>query len=282
MNAIHLVVTIIFLLTQSVLRKMYSEQTKSAGVYTFSVFSALGALLFFLVTLKNPIWDLRILPYAIAFSVGYLSSGIFGLKAISVGSLSLTSLIVNFSLIIPTFYGLLFLGESGSIFFYIGVATLLVALVLVNKSSESTPITGKWLLFVTIAFVGNGMCSLSQTLQQNALEGAGKNEFMIIALLVVVLGSSIMMFRQERKNIKLYIKLGTGKGLVCGVANGIVNLLVMVLLGTMPASVVFPLITGGSIVFTYFISKTAFHEKLSKRQTIGFVLGVASVILLNL
>lgn len=282
MNSVYLIITMVFLLAQSVLRKLYSEQTKSAGVYTFSVFSACGALLFFLITMKDPVWDLRILPYAIIFAASYLSAGIFGLKAISVGSLSLTSLITNFSLIIPTFYGLLFLGERGSVFFFFGVAALLVALVLVNKSSDSTPITGKWLFYVAIAFAGNGMCSLSQTLQQNAFQGAYKNEFMIFALLLVVIGSAIMMFTQERKNIKVYVKFGTVKGLACGVANGVVNLLVMVLLGSMPASVVFPLITGGSIVFTYVISRTAFREKLSKRQTIGFVFGVASIILLNL
>jgi len=91
-----------------------------------------------------------------------------------------------------------------------------------------------------------------------------------------------MMLTQERKDMKAFVKLGTVKGIGCGIANGIVNLLVMVLLGTMPASVVFPLITGGSIVFTYVVSRTLFHEKLSKRQTIGFILGVISVVLLNL
>lgn len=282
MNSIYLIITLIFLLTQSVLRKLYSEKTQSAGVYTFNVFAGTGALLFFLLTMKDPVWDLGILPYAVIFAVSYLSAGIFGLKAIAVGSLSLTSLITNFSLIIPTFYGLLFLGERGGAFFFIGVTALFVALVLVNKSSESMPITGKWLFYVAIAFAGNGMCSLSQTLQQNAFNGAGKNELMIMALVLVVLGSAVMMLLQERKNLKVYIKLGTVKGLACGVANGIVNMLVMVLLGSMPASVVFPLITGGSIVFTYVISRTVFHEKLSKRQTIGFLLGIVSIVLLNL
>lgn len=105
---------------------------------------------------------------------------------------------------------------------------------------------------------------------------------MILALALVVIGSAIMMVRQEWKDIKVYVKYGTVKGLACGVANGIVNMLVMVLLGAMPASVVFPLITGGSIVFTYAISRTAFRERLSDRQTVGFVFGVASIILLNL
>lgn len=282
MNSIYLVTILIFLLTQSVIRKLYSKKTHGAGVYTFSVFSAIGALLFFLLTIKNPVWDLRILPYALVFAVSYLSSGLFGLKAISVGSLSLTSLITNCSLIVPTFYSLLFLGEKGSVFLFAGVAFLIIALILVNKSSESMPITGKWLLYVSISFIGNGMCSLTQKLQQDAFEGAGKNELMIFALLFVIAGSAVMMFLQERKDIVPCAKVGFLSGIVCGIANGIVNLLVMVLLGTMPASVVFPLITGGSIVLTYVVSRVFFHEKLSKRQTLGFLFGIASIVLLNI
>ena len=282
MNSIYLTTTVVFLLTQSVIRKLYSKKTNGGGVYTFNVFSGCGAVLFFLLTMKDPVWDLRILPYAIIFAASYLSSGIFSLKAISVGSLSLTSLIVNCSLIIPTFYSLLFLGEKGNVFLYVGVLVLIVALILVNKSSEAMPITGKWLIYVAIAFIGNGMCSLTQKLQQDAFEGSGKNELMIFALLFVVFGSIIFAYLSERNDAAVYIKFGVWKGLACGVANGIVNMLVMVMLGTMPASVVFPLITGGSIVLTHIISKVFFHEKLSRRQTIGFLFGVASVILLNL
>lgn len=282
MNSIYLTTTLIFLLTQSVIRKIYSKKTGGGGTFTFNIFSGCGAVLFFLITIRNPNWDLRILPYAIIFAASYLASGIFGLKAIFVGSMSLTSLIVNCSLIVPTFYSLVFLGEKGSVFLYVGVVFLLIALILVNKSSDSTPITGKWLLYVAIAFVGNGMCSLTQKLQQDAFHGAGKNELMIFALLFVIVGSILFACFYERKDASVYVKFGVWNGLACGVANGIVNLLVMVMLGTMPASVVFPLITGGSIVLTHVISTVFFHEKLSRRQTIGFLFGIASVILLNL
>lgn len=282
MNTGLLITTLLFMTTQSVVRRMYTDKTGGAGVYTYSVFAGLGALVFFLITAKDLKWDLGILPYSIVFALAYLSSGIFVTKAISIGSLSLTSLINNCSLIIPTFYSLLFLDEDGSLMLYAGIVLLIFALILVNKTSESLQITGKWLLYVFISFAGNGLCSLTQKLQQYAFDGAGKNELMIMALAIVIVGSIIMAFIYERKSVAAYSKHGMLNGLACGVANGIVNMLVMVLLGKMPASVVFPLISGGSIVLTHIVSWILYKEKLSRRQTIGFILGVLSIVLLNL
>lgn len=266
---------------QSVCKKVYTGQVKG-GTYTYSVLGGVGTVIFFLVTAKDLTWDPRIVPYAVVFGISYVMSGIFGLKAIAVGSLSLTSLVINCALVLPTFYGLIFWNETGSVPLYAGILLLIIALILVNKTSVTTPVTGKWLLYVAISFLGNGMCSISQNAQQKALDGAGKNELMILALTIVILASSILALIKERDQIKLYVKKGMTTGLLGGVSNGVVNLMVMYLVGRLPASVVFPMISGGSIVLTYIVSRVFYKEKLSRRQTIGFLLGLLSIVLLNL
>lgn len=282
MNSLLLITTLLSLTLQSVLRKQYTVRTGGNGVYTYTVLSGIGTLIFFLVTSKDLNFQPGILPYAVWFAASYILAGIFGLKATAEGSLSLTSLIVNCALIIPTLYGLIFLKEPGSIFLYIGIAFLFVAMILVNKTSETMPITWKWLLYVTIAFAGNGMCSVSQKIQQDAFEGAGKNELMIIALGIVVVVNAALMIATDRKQLGVFFKSGWANGLLAGSANGVVNLFVMIMLGLMPASVVFPLISGGSIVLTYAVSRVFYKEKLSLRQTVGFLFGILSIVLLNL
>ena len=155
-------------------------------------------------------------------------------------------------------------------------------MILVIKTREAMPITWKWLLYVTIAFAGNGMCSLSQKIQQDAFEGTGKNELMIIALGIVVAVNAVFMIVKDRNEIGVFIKRGSVSGLLAGAANGVVNLFVMIMLGLMPASVVFPLISGGSIVLTYVVSRVFYNEKLSRRQMVGFIFGILSIVLLNL
>ena len=69
---------------------------------------------------------------------------------------------------------------------------------------------------------------------------------------------------------------------LCGVANGVVNLLVMVASLTIEKSVMFPLISAGGIVLTWIISVFLYKEKLSMKQNIGLVLGIVSIVFLNL
>jgi len=69
---------------------------------------------------------------------------------------------------------------------------------------------------------------------------------------------------------------------LCGLANGIVNLFTMILSNTMPASVMFPLISGGGIILSTIVSIVLYKEKLNTYQFIGLLMGIASVVFLNL
>jgi multidrug transporter EmrE-like cation transporter len=61
-----------------------------------------------------------------------------------------------------------------------------------------------------------------------------------------------------------------------------VNLLVMILSGLMPVSLMFPIISAGGIVAIFVISLVFYKEKLSRLQIIGYILGTVSVVLLNI
>ena len=52
------------------------------------------------------------------------------------------------------------------------------------------------------------MCTVVQKMQQVASDGAYKNEFMIVALAIVIVIMLAMTFVKERKNIKLFAKSG--------------------------------------------------------------------------
>ena len=91
-----------------------------------------------------------------------------------------------------------------------------------------------------------------------------------------------MAFTRERKDIVFCIKKGWLPASLCGVANALVNLLTMVLQGRMPVSVLFPLVSSGGLVLTFFLSRFIYKEKLSKVQIAGFLLGTLSVVFLNI
>ena len=58
----------------------------------------------------------------------------------------------------------------------------------------------------------------------------------------------------------------------------IMNYINLKLSGVLPSQLFFPLINGSSIVLSSIMSVIIFKEKLSKRQTIGLIGGIVSLI----
>ena len=251
-------------------------------MYFFNAIISAAALLFFAVTATKLDFDISFIPYSIGFAVSYAIATVFLVLAIAYGSLSLTSLFFSYSLMIPTLYGLVFLKDDISVVFILGLALLVVSLFLVNKNDKKAKFSFKWIICVILAFLGNGMCTVVQNMQQVAFDGAYKNEFMIVALAIVALVMSIMSLIKERKAMKVYAKAGWHWALICGLLNGMVNLFVMILSRSMPVSVMFPLISAGGLVVTYLVSRFVYKESLTKLQFVGFILGLAAVVFLNI
>ena len=161
---------------------------------------------------------------------------------------------------------------------------LFVSLVLIHveKKAAEKKITLKWVLYAAVAFVGNGMCSTIQKMQQLSCNGLYKNEFMVIALAVSFVVLTIAALIPERKNLFVYMKKGFVWYISCGIANGVVNYLTLVLALRMPASIMFPVISAGGIITTALVSIFVYKEKLSLQQYIGLGLGTLAIVVLNI
>lgn len=282
LNMTYLLAIVVLCSLQGVLKKPYTDKTGGRGVYFFSAATAFFALMFFVVTSKSFDFEIKMLPYSAAFAVFYCLSTVFTVLAVPIGPLSLTSLMISYSLLLPTFYGIIFLGDKLSLGLIVGIVLLLISIFLANGKIDGAGINLKWLIYAIIASVSNGMCSVVQKAEQVAFDGAYKNEFMIVALIIVTVVMVVMIFAKERKEIKLYFKSGWLICTACGAMNGAVNLLTMVITGKMPVSVIFPMISAGGLLATYLLSKFLYKEKLTKMQFAGLLVGMASAVFLNI
>lgn len=282
MNILYLIVIILGISGQNILKKPYTDKNGGKSAYTFCAMVSIVAMLFFVLTSGSLCFSVSLLPYSLGFAAAYSIATVFAVISVSCGLLSLTSLIISYSLMIPAFYGIIFLGDSFDALFIIGMILLVISLLLINNVSVGNKISFKWLISVFLAFAGNGMCSVVQKMQQLRFDGKYKNEFMIIALAAVTVITLPMIFVSERKNALVYIKIGWRFAVPCGILNGVVNLFVMLISEKMPVSVIFPLISAGGIAVTYIISKYFYKEKLTIIQTAGFIAGIISIVFLNL
>ncbi len=266
--------------------KQFQRQGFGNRTLMFTAMISLAALIPFLVASGGRLTlSLDYLPYSVAFAVSYSVSFAFQILALSCGPLSLTMLIQSYSLLLPTFYGILFLDEDAGIFFYIGVALLAICLLLTHGRGEDdgeTRIRPRWFVFAWLSFLGNGMCSVIQKMETVALGKTYQNEFMITALLLIFAVFGMVGILRERKQLARFVRRGWYWGTLCGLINGGVNLGVLVLSGRMPASLQFPLVSAGSLLVSLLFSVLLCRERLTRRQCIGVGVGILSVVCLNL
>ena len=173
---------------ESVFQKLYNCNTspQKIGFFGFNFIVIISALIaFWFMPKSENVMPLDIYIYAGAFAATYLSARFFTLLAIGEGALSLTSLVVSYSLLIPTFYGVFFLHEELDMVKIIGLILLFVSLYFVGDAKKTGGVTKKWFLYIILAFAGNGMCSTIQKMYQLKSGGDFKAEFMIIALTVI-------------------------------------------------------------------------------------------------
>lgn len=244
----------------------------AASLCLFTLLSLIGGFQFHLPTLI----------YALIFGTGFAVAVYFNYQAVRLGPLSLTSLFIAYSLIIPTLSGILFLSEPFRLTSAAGIGLLLISLLLINGRTDknSAPITKKWVIVVLLAFLGNGLCSLMPKLHQAAYPGLYRTEFMTFGMVLVTTVFLISFLRQ--KAARTLTRSFLLPAATAGLANGAVNLLVLVLASQLPAALMYPMISAGGIVITFFLSRFVFHERLSKVQLIGFGVGILSIVALNL
>ena len=133
-----------------------------------------------------------------------------------------------------------------------------------------------------LAFLGNGFCSTVQKIQQLHFDGQYKSEFMIIAITISAVLLFTLAFCRERE--RLFTGLNTCRLwiLASGLSNGIVNFCTMILTNRLPASVMFPVISAGSTVLSSLVSIFLFKEELTRKQYAGLILGILSLVVMNL
>lgn len=286
MNYVLLSVAAVAVTCQDIFKQKYNVRSKG-GIFFFSGMISLFAMIGFILINRDWRWNSILLFPAGVFAVSYALCTVFAVLAIRHGSLAKTTLIVSCSLLIPSFYGVILLREPVSATLIIGLVLLVVALVLINyekSGGNNKPITWKWAIFVSLAFLGNGMCSTVQKAEQMRFGNVGKNLFMIMALgmVTVFLFLLSVLTKEERALWRDSLQKGWHWALLCGAANALTNFLTLYLNPFLPASVMYPVISAGGIVLSFLYATLIYKERFDQRQKLGFLIGVLSVILLNL
>lgn len=275
---------VLFSVTQSAATKLFNRQASESSVFN-AVKASSALLLFALMAVFDFAFHLPTLAFGCLYGLSLCVSMYAGYRALCLGPMALTGMLVSFSVVMPLIWGVAVLGENFGILRGIGLIFLLLALLFTNAdrlvkhtAREEKDGYGKWLLFVALTFACNGLCSILQKQHQTLYPAAYGEEFMLFAMLFCALVFTAFALRKIGIRGFFAVK-GKRFGVLSGLANGLSNFLLLLLAGMENASVLFPVISAGTVLASLVCGRILFAERLKKNHYLAILFGIASVVL---
>ena len=206
------------------------------------------------------------------------------LSALSSGPMSYTVLIGSCSMLIPTFAGVLFWRETVHLSQVLGVALLVLAFYIGVNPKKDSRITGRWLLFCSLAFLSSGAVGVMQKVHQSSSHRGELNLFLVIAFLTSTAAMALLLPAVRRQGEVPAFRLRSRfslMALACGVCTGLIHKINLYLSGVMPSILFFPLVNGCTILLAAVVANIVFHERPTRRQVASLLIGVAAVALVG-
>ena len=291
MAYLYLIASLFCMSTSSIFGAFFNRKTvgKKNPTDLYNLIVCLSAFVGWAILFAiNPSFDAGVLLYAVGFGICYIICQIGLINALQCGPVSLTSLILQLSLIGTTVWGFFFWDTPFTLTVALGLVLVVIALWLCLytgkvKDGAQSKITLKWLIFALMAFLGNIGCSIIQRTQQTKFNGQHGNLLMVCALFVSVIFTLILYLRSDKSDSKVIVKTSMAFPILTGVCNVLLNLFVILLATSpIPPSVVYPVIAVGGLSITSICSLVIFREKLRIWQWFGIAIGAASVVLLSI
>ena len=282
MEVIYLIVCIVAGSLQSVCKKQLNARCQNCE-FALSALISSFSLIWFLIITKDLAFVPALLPYALVFSICYATAAVTCVLALNTGSMGLTELMLAYSAMLPLLYGIIFLDDPVTIWKILGIALLLLSFVFTycRRQGQKFTFRKSWLVYVILLFLSNGGCGVVMRMQQKHFAGAFDGTFMVMALvLVVLLLLGVSLLRKE--NVLTALRKGWLFSGLSGLCNGVANYCSLMCLLMIPGTIYYPVSSAGGLTLSYAISVIAFKEKFTLAQVIGFVLGILSMILVNI
>lgn len=213
--------------------------------------------------------------FAFSMALCWTTYSLVGFRVLRAGNMAIYSLfLMSGGMLLPYIFGILFLNESLTIFRIIGVIIILIAVIMSNKSKEKLPAV--FYLLCVAVFVLNGAVSIiSKCHQINTVFApvssiafimySGIGRFLFSSAVLIGLKKDREPVKFSKKSTLLFIM---GSAFIGGLS----YMLQLIGAKELPATVLYPLVTGGSIIFSAMAEKVFFKEKLTKVQIISVIL----------
>lgn len=287
-NYIFVILATVLLAVDFALQKLY-QQKRGTGVEAGLTFNAViglvTAIIFFFVNgfkIELSLYSIVMATFMSSFLLCYT---ILGFRVLKEGNMAFyTMFLMTGGMVVPYVWGLLFLDESLSGLRLVGLLIIIFAIILSNYSvAKSSP---KTIALCVVIFFLNGGCSVvSKLCQTPSAYGVvepidfvfltGVTRFILCSVALLILKFRTPSEKSEGANYKNVFLI-----IVCSaVVSGVSYMLQLIGAANLPATVLYPIVSGGSIIFSTLVGMLCFKEKPNIYQKIGVALCFAGTCL---
>lgn len=279
MNYILLFISFTTMGLKSVFAKLGNKYlTEEYNIYTYNFYMLVITFLFTLV-IGLPNWnglDTPAIFLACSYGVLLVLSQVFLIKAMNLSDTSVSTLFYSSGFLVPIFASVFLYDEKISVWQGIGVILMLISFVIsVRKRDKEATI--KWFILIVIALLCNGFVGTIQKVFRMSSFKHQQSGFMIVYAFVGMV--TAFLFMPKRKFSlpeKEFLKMAANSG----IALGVVNIINVYISGVLPGVIVFPCVNGGGVIASAILARLLIGEKISLKQIVGIVIGVAAICLI--
>ena len=264
------------------LQDMY-RKIKGSGIKISLEFSLVGSIVGFVILLMVNGFKFEFTPFtlivALLASINGFANTFCSFKALDRINLSLYSLFSMLGgMVLPFLQGIFFYGEKMTVAKAVCFLFITVALVLTVEKGERK----KGMIYYICLFVLNGMAGvLSKFFAEAHFPKTSATGYTtLISLCSAVISAVLLLIVFRKKSESEVSSLSrTVVGAASGIINKLANLILVLALAHVDASVQYPMVTGGVMIVSTLICFFG-GNKISKKEILSIVVAFVGVLLL--
>ena len=221
--------------------------------------------------------------YAVAGAVFAMMFQLLYTTALSMGNVSLTVLIINFSMVISVLVSYIFYKEPISILRFCGILLTVCSFVICTRFDNSKSGGKKWLIVTVLAMLSSSGGSIVQKMLGES-QYSGESQAFISCLYILAMGLSIIVYPFLKKSQPRTCKIGFNMikfAAGAGISLGVYQAFYTYALANVDGTFLFPAYTGVTIVLSTLSGVLIFKDRLTKKQVLGTLVGIVSIVLMN-
>lgn len=289
MNIIYLIIHILFALGMFISLKIIN--IKGLNKFLAITINYIIALIFTLITYKYPIstitdyYSTNLILASLWVGILFIVSFILMIFSTERAGIGLTTALNKMAVVIPVSVGIVYLGQHDNIpFKLVGIALALASFVLILYKKETEKKKLSSLLLPLSVFLVSGLIDTSMELTNTILiTQKFEIELFLMGIFATASFIGILTIVSDRLWIKTKEKFSFNTilwGSIMGIFNFLVSKMILINVGLMGGSVVFPVHNAAVVSLTALIGVMFFKEKFSAKQWAGVALAVISVIMI--